>query len=64
MPDDKCAAKEAVPGIAPLLRHGGDEDEYLLRGLLWCDLCSELMLPVLISTGKTAGWSRQTFKKL
>jgi hypothetical protein len=34
-----------------LLRRGGDEDPYLLRGLLVCELCDGPMVPVLVDTG-------------
>jgi hypothetical protein len=34
-----------------LLQPGGDDDPHLLRGLLWCDICAEAMLPVQIPVG-------------
>jgi hypothetical protein len=41
------------PEPTALLHRGGDEDEYVLRGLLWCGRCAELMVPVLLDTGTT-----------
>jgi hypothetical protein len=37
--------------VIALLQREGDDDPYVLRGFLFCELCSGDMVPVLVDTG-------------